>query len=154
MLDPFWTEFNFDEFLSCTLLHENQVRILACVNICFCSINRWAPKLELNPLPDTLKYAFLGDFKTFSVIISSYLDNDQEEKLLDVFSEHKEALGWTIADIKRISPSVIMHQIHLKENTKTSRELQRRFNPVLKEVVREEVMKLLDAGIIYPISDS
>jgi len=86
-----------------------------------------------------------------SVIISSHLNKDQEEKLLNVLSEHNEALGWTIADIKRISPSVVMHQIHLEENAKISRELQRHLNPVLKEVVRAEVMKLLDAGIIYPM---
>ena len=47
-----------------------------------------------------------------------------------------------------------MYQIQLEENAKTSREQQRRLNPVLKEVVRAEVMKLLDAGIIYPITDS
>ncbi|XP_062075251.1 uncharacterized protein LOC133779290, partial [Humulus lupulus] len=41
-----------------------------------------------------------------------------------------------------------------KENAKTSRECQRRLNPNMKEVVREEVIKLLDVGIIYPISDS
>ena len=68
-----------------------------------------------------------------------------------MLNEHKEALGWTIANIKGISPSKVMHQIHLEENAKTSREPQRRLNPVLKEV---EVMKLLDAGIIYFISDS
>ena len=76
-------------------------------------------------------------------------DKDQEEKLLDVLEEHKEAIGWTIADIKGISPSLIMHQIHLEENTKTSREPQRRLNPILKEVVRAEIIKLLDVGIIY-----
>ena len=47
-----------------------------------------------------------------------------------------------------------MHQIYLKKNVKTSREPQRHLNPILKEIVRMEVMKLLDAGIIYPISDN
>ena len=47
-----------------------------------------------------------------------------------------------------------MHQIRLEENAKTSREPQRRLNPILKEVVRAEIIKLLDADIIYPISDS
>ena len=75
--------------------------------------------MELKPLPDTLKYAFLGDSETLPVIFSSHLDKDQEGKLLDVLSEHKKALDWTIADIKGISPSVIIHQIHLEENTKT-----------------------------------
>jgi len=112
------------------------------------------PKLELKSLPDMLKYAFLGESETLPVIISSCLDKDQEGKLLDVLGEHKKAIGWTIGDIKEISPSVVMHQIHLEENTKTLREQQRCLNPVLKEVVRGEVMKLLDACIIYPISDS
>jgi len=101
-----------------------------------------------------LKYAFLGLSKTLPIIISSHLDKDQKEKLLDVLEEHKEAIGWTIADNTGISPSVVMHQIHLEENVKTLREPQRHLNPILKEVVRTEVIKLLDAGIIYPISDN
>jgi hypothetical protein len=47
-----------------------------------------------------------------------------------------------------------MHKIHLEDNSKPSREPQRRLNPAMQEVVRVEVIKLLDAGIIYPISDS
>jgi hypothetical protein len=47
-----------------------------------------------------------------------------------------------------------MHKIHLEENSKPSREPQRRLNPTMQEVVRMEVIKLLDARIIYPISDS
>jgi hypothetical protein len=74
--------------------------------------------------------------------------------LLKVLREHKEALGWTIEDIKGISPSLVMHKIHLEENSKPSREPQRRLNLAMQEVVRAEVIKLLDAGIIYPIFDS
>jgi len=47
-----------------------------------------------------------------------------------------------------------MHKIHPKEDAKPSREPQRRLNPAMQEVVRTKVIKLLDAGIIYPISDS
>jgi len=64
------------------------------------------PKLELMPLPDMLKYVFLGDSETLLVIISSYLDKDQEINLQNVLSENKKAIGWTITDIKGISPSV------------------------------------------------
>jgi hypothetical protein len=60
----------------------------------------------------------------------------------------------TIEDIKGISPSLVMHKIHLEENSKPSREPQRRLNPAMHEVVRVDVIKLLDARIIYPISDS
>jgi hypothetical protein len=112
------------------------------------------PKKELKLLRDNLKYKFLGLAETLPVIIASDLHTAQEERLLDVLREHKEAIGWTIEDIKGISPSVVMHRIHLDEDTKPSREPQRRLNPTMQEVVRGEVIKLLDAGIIYPISDS
>ncbi|XP_038680943.1 uncharacterized protein LOC119981873 [Tripterygium wilfordii] len=94
------------------------------------------PELELKPLPAHLRYAFL------------------EEKLLRVLREYKSAIGWTIADIRGISPSVCMHRILMEDGTKATREGQRRLNPNMKEVVRSEILKLLDVGVIYPISDS
>jgi hypothetical protein len=112
------------------------------------------PKKELKPLPENPKYKFLGPAESLPVIIASDLVDAQEEKLLDVLREHKEAIGWTIEDIKGISPLVAMYKIHLEENAKPSREPQRRLNPAMQEVVRAEVIKLLDVGIIYPISDS
>ncbi|KAL5543363.1 hypothetical protein UlMin_007147 [Ulmus minor] len=113
-----------------------------------------SPQLDLKPLPETLKYAFLGPSETLHVIIASDLDNEHEDKLIDVLKDHGKAIGWKIEDIKGISPSVCMHRIHLEDDTKPSREFQRRLNPNMKEVVRAEVLKLLDVGIIYPISDS
>ncbi|XP_027156595.1 uncharacterized protein LOC113757646 [Coffea eugenioides] len=83
-----------------------------------------APKVELKQLPDNLKYAFLGDGDTLPVIISSKLTALEEEKLIRVLKDHKEAIGWTVADIKGLSPATCMHRI------------------------------LLEDGIIYPISDS
>ncbi|KAH9670818.1 hypothetical protein KPL70_017120 [Citrus sinensis] len=103
------------------------------------------PKLELKPLPNTLEYAFLGEESTLPVIISSSLNDEQNGKLLDVLKEHKGALRWTIADIKCINPVDCMHYIHLDENAKSTREMQRRLNPNMKEVVRTKVLKLLDA---------
>ncbi|CAN6583540.1 unnamed protein product [Malus baccata var. baccata] len=108
----------------------------------------------LQPLPETLKYAYLGDSKTLPVIIAADLNQTEEEKLMQVLREHKTALGWSIADIKGISPSICMHRIYLEDESKTSREAQRRLNPHMQEVVRAEVLKLLNVGIIYPISDS
>ena len=88
------------------------------------------------------------------MIISAALTSNEEEKLLRILREHKTALGWSIADIKGISPSICMHKILMEDNFKPSIEHQRRLNPNMKEVVRKEVLKWLDAGIIYPISDS
>ena len=112
------------------------------------------PTLELKPLPSHLKYAYLGENETLPVVISSTLSEKQESELLGVLRKHSSALGWTITDIKGISPSICMHKILMEEDHKPSIESQRRLNPNLKEVVRKEVLKLLDAGIIYPISDS
>jgi hypothetical protein len=86
---------------------------------------------ELKPLPDSLKYKFLGPADSLPVIIASDLVVDQEKKLLDVLREHKEAIGWTIEDIKGINPSLVMHKIHLEENSKLSREPQKRLNPAM-----------------------
>ncbi|KAI3470782.1 hypothetical protein Pfo_027445 [Paulownia fortunei] len=112
------------------------------------------PVVELKPLPVNLKYSFLGENETFPVIISSKLDAYQEGKLIKTLKMHKNALGWTITDIKGINPFICTHNIYLEENAKPSREMQRRLNPNMKEVVRNEVIKLLDNGIIYSISDS
>lgn len=88
------------------------------------------------------------------MVISSKLDSMEEGKLLNVLRQHKGAIGWTIADIKGISPLVCTHRVYLEENAKPSREMQCRLNPTMKDVVRGEVLKLLDVGVIYPIADS
>ncbi|CAN6576866.1 unnamed protein product [Malus baccata var. baccata] len=112
------------------------------------------PTLELKPLPDHLKYVFLGDDETLSVIVSSSLTAHEEEKLVRVLREHKIAIGWTLADIRGISPTTCMHCILLEEGTKPSREAQHRLNPPMMEVVKNDIIKLLDCGVIHPISDS
>ena len=66
--------------------------------------------------------------------------------------EHKEVIGWAIDDLKGIDPSVCIHHIHCEANAKPHRDMQRRLNPNMREVVKKEVVKWLDAGIIYPIS--
>ncbi|CAN6544178.1 unnamed protein product [Malus baccata var. baccata] len=113
-----------------------------------------APILELKPLPSHLKYIFLGENETLPAIISSSLTAQEEEKLLRVLKEFKSALGWTLADIKGISPTTCMHHIFLEEGAKPTREAQRRLNPPMMKVVKKEIIKLLDCGVIYPISDS
>ncbi|XP_042021284.1 uncharacterized protein LOC121768798 isoform X1 [Salvia splendens] len=111
-------------------------------------------KLELKPLPLHLRYAFLGGNDTFPVIVSSSLSSFELDKLLRVLRKHKRAIGWSISDIKGISPTVCMHRIHLDEGYKPKVQNQRRLNPIMQDVVRKEVLKWLDAGMIYAISDS
>ncbi|KAJ9541848.1 hypothetical protein OSB04_028354 [Centaurea solstitialis] len=113
-----------------------------------------APDLELKQLPSHLKYAFLGDSGKLPVIISSSLEKDQGEKLIKMLKQHTKAIRWTIADLKGISPTICQHKIILEDKNFNSVEPQRRLNPVMKEVVKKEILKWLDAGIIYPIASS
>ncbi|CAN6543727.1 unnamed protein product [Malus baccata var. baccata] len=110
--------------------------------------------LELKPLPNLLKYVYLGDKETLSVIVSLTLTALEEEKLIRVLKEHKTAIGWTLADIRGISPTTCMHRILLEEGAKPMREAQRRLNPPMMEVMKKEIIKLLNCRVIYPISDS
>ncbi|KAJ8755397.1 hypothetical protein K2173_019195 [Erythroxylum novogranatense] len=112
------------------------------------------PVLELKPLPATLKYAFLESDERLPVIIASTLSQTEEERLMNVLKEHKRAIGWTLADIPGISPAICTHRILLSEGSKSVRQPQRRLNPLILDVVKKEITKLLSAGIIYPISDS
>ncbi|RVW20036.1 Retrovirus-related Pol polyprotein from transposon opus [Vitis vinifera] len=112
------------------------------------------PKLVLKPLPVDLKYAYLEENEKCPVVISSTLTIDQEDNLLGVLRKCKKAIGWQISDLKGISPLVCTHHIYMEDDAKPVRQPQRRLNPHMQEVVRGEVLKLLQAGIIYPISDS
>ena len=66
----------------------------------------------------------------------------------------KEVIAWSIEDLKGISPSICMHKILLNDDAKTSVEHQRRLNPVMKDVIRKEVLKWLNVRFIFAISDS
>ena len=68
--------------------------------------------------------------------------------------ENEKAIGCTLGDIKGVSPSIMQHRIHLEEDAKPYRDRQKRLNPTLQEVVKKEVFKWLDHGIIYPIFGS
>ena len=88
------------------------------------------------------------------MIISAILTKNEEHKLLKILRKYKEAIAWSIEDLKGINPSICMHKVLLEDNVKTSIEHQRRLNPVMKDVVRKEVLKWLNVGFIYAISYS
>ena len=109
---------------------------------------------DLKPLPDTLKYAYLYEKKVYHVIINSNLLGYEEERLLETVCRHRGAIGYTLDDLKGISPSICQHTINLEPDAKPVVDHQRRLNPKMKDVVRTEVLRLLAARIIYPIDDS
>jgi hypothetical protein len=109
---------------------------------------------DLKPLPDDLKYAYIDDKKIYPIIISSKLSGKEEKRLLEILRKHRRAMGYTLDDLKGISPTICQHAINMEPDAKPIIEHQRRLIPKMKEVVRNEVLRLLDAGIIYPIADS
>ena len=80
------------------------------------------PKIEQKPLLSYLRYAYLRDASTLPVIISASLTATEEDKLLRVLKDHKDALGWSLADLKGICPSICMHHILLEDGYKPSVE--------------------------------
>ena len=92
---------------------------------------------------DNLKYVYLEGEDKLYVIISTSLTAEQEQRLLHVLKKHKKAIGWTLDDIPGISPSTCMHMILLEDGAKPVRQPQRRLNPVISDVVKKEVTKLL-----------
>lgn len=111
-------------------------------------------KLELKPLPSNLRYAFLDSNSKFPFIVNSSLHNNYVDALCEVLLSHRDAIGYFINDLKGHSLNVYIYRILLEDGVKPSIKGQRRLNPTLKEVVIKEVIKLLDNGIIYSISDS
>ncbi|GJU22930.1 DNA-directed DNA polymerase [Tanacetum coccineum] len=112
------------------------------------------PELELKDLPSHLEYAFLEGADKLPVIIAKSLKEDEKVRLLKVLKSHKRAIAWKISDIKGIDPQFCTHKILLEDDSKPAIQHQRRVNPKIHEVIKKEVIKLLDAGLIYPISDS
>ncbi|GJY36940.1 reverse transcriptase domain-containing protein [Tanacetum coccineum] len=110
--------------------------------------------LELKPLPDNLEYVFLEEPSFLPVIISSKLFTQNKSKLVSFLKKHKEAFAWKTTDIPGICPSLCKHKIQLLDDKKPIVQKQRRLNPNMQEVVKKEIVKLLDTGIIYPIVDS
>ncbi|GJV90817.1 reverse transcriptase domain-containing protein [Tanacetum coccineum] len=94
-----------------------------------------------------------GDEK-LPVIIAKNLKDEDKIALIKVLKSHKHAIAWKISDIKGIDPQFCTHKILMEENAKPVVQHQRRVNPKIHEVIKQEVIKLLDAGLIYPISDS
>ena len=88
------------------------------------------------------------------MIIAADLTPEEEKEVVETMKQYKEAIAWTIGDLKGINPSICMHKILMEENAKTSIEHRRRLNPMMKEVVKKEVLKWLNAGFIYAITDS
>nr|GEU80366.1 DNA-directed DNA polymerase [Tanacetum cinerariifolium] len=112
------------------------------------------PELELKELSSCLEYAFLKGTNKLPVIISKELKNEEKSAYLKVLKSRKRAIAWKIFDIKGIDPRFCTHKVLMEDDFKPMVQHQRRVNSKINEVIKKEVIKLLNAGLIYPISDS
>nr|GEW11185.1 reverse transcriptase domain-containing protein [Tanacetum cinerariifolium] len=111
-------------------------------------------ELEFKDIPSHFEYAYLEGVDKLPVIISKDLKVDEKKALLKVLKSHKRAIAWKITDIKGIDPRFCTHKFLMEEDYKPGLQSKRWVNPKIHEVIKKEVIKLLDAGMIYPISDS
>nr|GEY31142.1 reverse transcriptase domain-containing protein [Tanacetum cinerariifolium] len=112
------------------------------------------PEVELMDLPPHLEYAFLEGDNKLPVIIAKELGDEEKSALIKVLKSHKRAIAWKLSDIQGINPEFCTHKILIEEDYKLAVQHQRQVNPKIHDVIKKEVEKLLDAGLIYPISDS
>ncbi|CAH9083337.1 unnamed protein product [Cuscuta epithymum] len=109
---------------------------------------------ELKRLPEHLQYASLDDEGKHPIIIAFDLERDEKDKVVSLLRRREGAIARTLGDIKGIDPTFCTHRISIEEGFSPTVQPLRRLNPNLMEFVRTEILRLLDADIIYPISDS
>nr|GEX99042.1 hypothetical protein [Tanacetum cinerariifolium] len=111
-------------------------------------------KVELKHLLPHLEYVFLEGDNKLPVIILKDLSMEEKTALITVLKSHKRAIAWKLSDIKGIDPEFCTHKILMEEDFEPTVQHHRRINPKIYDVIKHEVLKLLDVGLIYPISDS
>nr|GFA42686.1 hypothetical protein [Tanacetum cinerariifolium] len=112
------------------------------------------PEVKLKDLPHHLDYAFLEGDNKLPIIIAKELRSEEKAALIKVLKSHKQAIAWKLSDIQGINTEFCTHKIIMEEDYKLPVQHQRQVNPKIHDVIKKEVEKLLDAGLIYPISDS
>nr|GEW23828.1 reverse transcriptase domain-containing protein [Tanacetum cinerariifolium] len=111
-------------------------------------------EVELKDLPPHLEYLFLEGDDKLPVIIGKDLSMEEKTALITVMKSHKRAISWKLFDIKGIDPEFYTHKILMEVDFELAVQHQRRVNPKIHDVIQQEFLKLLDARLIYLISDS
>jgi cobalamin biosynthesis Mg chelatase CobN len=110
--------------------------------------------IELKQLPSGLHYVFLNSNRETLVFISDKLSNDETQRLVATLEKYRSVIGYSLKDLKGITPSLCTHHIPTEQERKPIHEHQRQLNNAMREVVKKEVLKQLKVGVIYHVSDS
>nr|GEX81007.1 reverse transcriptase domain-containing protein [Tanacetum cinerariifolium] len=143
-INPFYYDPEGDILLLETILNTKTVKS---------SVDK-PPEVELKDLPPLLEYTFLNGDNKLPVIIAKKLGDEEKSALIKVLKSHKRAIAWKLSYIQGINPEFCTHKILMEEDYKPVVQHQRRVSPKIHDVIKKEVEKLLDAGLIYQISDS
>nr|GEX11126.1 reverse transcriptase domain-containing protein [Tanacetum cinerariifolium] len=111
-------------------------------------------EVELKDLPSHLEYTFLEGDDKLPVIISKDLSDEEKTSLIKVLKSHKQAIAWKLFDIKGVNLKFCTHKILMEDDFEQAVQHQTRVNPKIYDVIKKEVLKLLDVGLIYLIFDS
>jgi len=79
--------------------------------------------------------------------INKNLEKSQHEELTKILQKHSTTFAWEYTDMRGIDPKTCIHHIYIKENSRPIRQPQRRMNPNIKEIVKEELQKLLECKL-------
>ncbi|GJW57140.1 reverse transcriptase domain-containing protein [Tanacetum coccineum] len=104
--------------------------------------------------PGIRKELKVVEAKTVKSSIDEPPEDEEKAALIKVLKSHKRAIAWKLSDIKGVDPEFCTHKILMEEDCEPTVQSQRWVNPKIHDVIKKEVEKLLDAGLIYPISDS
>nr|GEY69373.1 retrovirus-related Pol polyprotein from transposon 297 [Tanacetum cinerariifolium] len=96
------------------------------------------PEVELKDLPPHLEYAFLEGDDKFPVIIAKDLSVEEKTALITVLKLHKRAIAWKLFDIKGIDSEFCTHKILMEEDFEPGVQHQRRVNPKIHDVIKQE----------------
>nr|GEW82507.1 hypothetical protein [Tanacetum cinerariifolium] len=101
-------------------------------------------EVELKDLPPHLENAFLEGDDKLPVIIAKDLSVEEKTALITVLKSHKRSIAWKLSDIKGIDLEFCTHKILMKEDFEPAVQHQRRVNPKIHDVIKNEVLKLLE----------
>ncbi|GJT32260.1 reverse transcriptase domain-containing protein [Tanacetum coccineum] len=111
------------------------------------------PEVELKELPPHLEYAFLEENNKLPVIISKDLSQEEKTSLINVLKNRKQAIAWKLSDIRGIAEFLLTQKSCLEMITNFQSNInQRRVNLKSIDVIKKDVEKILDAGLIYQFS--
>nr|GEU70996.1 reverse transcriptase domain-containing protein [Tanacetum cinerariifolium] len=109
---------------------------------------------QRNYLPEIQKELKICEAKTVKSSIDEPPEDEEKAALIKDLKSHERAIAWKLSDINGVDQEFCTPKILMEEDYEPTVQHQRRVNPKIQDVIKKEVEKLLDAGLIYPIFDS